>query len=203
MIHEVLWERLASLAPADVIRRTGACHDFARGHYTLPLIDRHVRVDPASRTMEWHDRSHQAEGAPGYNAALATAVYLIEAKESAPAGEWVTAESLPSGAFFFRGPHTIPTAEPAHKFGHDPNAFLMAGTRLGGQSVEWGDACIEIPVLPRIAVRLVLWLGDGEFPARATMLFDSLVDEHMPLDALYCMARHLVSAFLRACDERR
>ena len=203
MIHEAHWERLASLAPDDVCRRTGAQYEPASGCYTLPLLDRHVQVNPAERSVRWHDEHNQADRGSGYNVTLLIVVYLIEAKEMRPAGEWVTAESLPAGTFFFRGPHAMPTAEVAGRFGHDRDGFLRAGSKLGGKLVEWGDACVQIHVLPRIAVRLVLWLGDEEFPARATMLFDRLVDEHMPLDVLHIMAQHVTSALLRTAGLSR
>lgn len=199
-IHETHWEHLASLMPAEVCRRTGALYDPARGCYTLPLLERHVQVDPNERTVQWCNEAPQTGGEPGYNVVLLVTVYLIEGKETPPADEWVTAESLPAGAFFFRGFHTIPTAEAVARFGHDREMFLEAGSKLGGKPADWGDACIEIQVLPRIAVRLVLWLGDDEFPARLTMLFDRRVDEHLPLDALLIMARHVIASLVRAAE---
>ena len=200
MVHEAHWQRLASLAPGDVCRRSGARYAAASGSYFLPLLDRHVEVDPATRTVRWCDECRRPDRGPGYNVSLVAVVYLIEAKEIHPAGEWVTAESLRAGAFFFRGPHAVPTAEVAGRFGHDPDAFRRAGNRLGGKPVEWGDACIQVQVLPRIAVRLVLWLGDEEFPARVTMLFDRLVDDHLPLDVLHGMTRHVTSSLLQTAD---
>lgn len=200
MIHEAHWERLASLAPDDVCRRSGARYDAGSGVYALQLLDRYVLIDPTGQSVRWCDESHQARRGPGYDVALVAAVYLIEAKQINPAGEWVTAETLRSGAFFFRGPHAIPTAEVAGGFGNDRDAFLMAGEKLGGISADWGDACVQLQVLPRVAVRIVLWLGDDEFSGRATMLFDSLVDEHLPLDVLHTMARYVTLALVRAAD---
>ena len=200
MVHEAHWERLASLVPDDVCRRSDARYDPASLRYTLQLLNRRVQVDTAGRTVRWRDECRQEDREPGYDVALIAVVYLIEAKEIRPAGEWVTAESLRAGAFFFRGPHAVPTAEVAGRFGHDPDAFRRAGNRLGGKPVEWGDACIQVQVLPRIAVRLVLWLGDEEFPARVTMLFDRLVDDHLPLDVLHGMTRHVTSSLLQTAD---
>ncbi|MBI4282451.1 MAG: DUF3786 domain-containing protein [Chloroflexi bacterium] len=202
-IHETHWEHLASLAPDEVCRRTGARYDPARKCYALALLDGSVHVYPKERTVQWGDESHQPGGEPGYNVVLLTTVYLIEAKEIPPAADWVTAESLPTGAFFFRGFHTIPTAEVAARLGHDRELFLKAGIKLGGKPVEWGDACIEIQVLPRIAVRLMFWLGDEEFPSRLTMLFDRRADEHLPLDALLSLARYVTSALIRAVEPPR
>ena len=115
-----------------------------------------------------------------------------------PSDQWVTCESLPAGAFFFRGPHVIPTDKVAQKLGHDRKAFLEAGRRLGGEEIGRGDACLELRVVPRIPVRLVLWLGDEEFSPRVTMLFDQLADEHVPLDVLHSMTHLVVNSLLEA-----
>ena len=200
MIHESHWERLASLPPEDVCRRTGAGYDSSGEYYAMPLLDRCVHVSPVKRTVQWSDKNQQAEKAPGFHATLFSAVYLIEAKEINPSGQWVTCESLPAGAFFFRGPHLIPTDKVAQKLGHDRKAFLEAGLRLGGEEIERGDACVELRVVPRIPVRLVLWLGDEEFSPRVTMLFDQLADEQVPLDALHSMTHLVVNSMLEAGD---
>ncbi len=201
MIHPAHWERLASLSPDDVCRRTGARHDPATGCYTLLLLDRHVKVDPVEHSIQWCDQQDQAERPPGQDVSLLTTVYLNEAREDHPAGDWVTEESLlPSGSFFFRGPHTLPMALIADRFDTDRAGFLVAGSRLGGTALEWGDASIQLQVLPRIAVCFVLWQGDEEFRPRVTMLFDRLVDRHIPLDVIFSMAQYVTSAILRAAD---
>jgi hypothetical protein len=71
---------------------------------------------------------------------------------------------------------------------------------MGGEILDWGDASLHLQVLPRIATRLVLWLGDDEFPARVNMLFDRVVDQHLPLDALGCMARYVTTSLIRVAD---
>ena len=98
----------------------------------------------------------------------------------APSGDWVTAETLRAGSFFFRGPHVVPTVRIALRYGQDKEGFLGLGRRLGGQAVEMGDACIQVPVVPRISVRLVLWQGDEEFIPQGSILFDSTVPDYLP-----------------------
>ena len=197
MLHDSHWERLASLAADDVCRRAGVRYDAAGGCYSVPLLGRRVRVSPGARSVEWGDEEGEAGRPPGFHVALVSAVYLLEAREILPAGEWVTGESLPAGAFFFRGLHAMPTADVARLFERDPEGFLAAGARLGGTAVDIGDACLELEALPRVAMRVVLWLGDDEFPSRVTMLFDRLVDAHLPLDALWCLAGYVASALVR------
>ena len=200
MLHDSQWERLGSFAPDDVCRRAGVEYDGGAGCYLVPLLNRRVRVSPAARSVEWDDEGGEAGRPPGFMVALVAVVYLLEAKELPPAGEWVTGEMLPAGAFFFRGLHAIPTAEVARRFEDEPGELPAAGGRLGGKVVDVGDACVELEALPRVPVRVVLWVGDDEFPSRATMLFDRLAGEHLPLDALLSLAEYVASALVAEGD---
>ena len=198
MLHDSQWERLASMAPDEVCRRAGVEYDGETGCYYVPLLNRRVRVDPGARSVEWGDGALADERPPGFTVALVVVVvYLLGAKELPPAGEWVTGEMLPVGAFFFRGLHAIPTAAVAQRFGDEPHELVAAGGRLGGKAVDVGDGCVELEALPRVPVRLVLWMGDDEFPSRATMLFDRTADSHLALDALLTLAQYVVSAVVR------
>lgn len=198
MIHPAHWERLASLPPNDVCVRSGATYDAASSLYTLPLLNGLVRISVPDRKV-WRLDIHPLSGKDAsFHVALLSVVYLIEARSAPLAGEWTTPEALPAGAFFFRGPHAVPSAEVAERFAHDKDGFLDAGRRLGGREVEGGDACIELQTLPRIPMRLALWLADDEFPAQVTMLFDRRVDQQLPMDVLYSLMRHVTSELVCA-----
>lgn len=200
MIHETLWERLVTLETDDVCRRADAEYLPDAGCYQLLLINRVVQVDPNEQVVRWSGTSPGSDGVPDHDVSLVSVMYLLGAKEVFAADDWVSAEALPAGAFFFRGLHAIPTAPVEARFGADCDAFLHAGLDMGGEILDWGDASLHLQVLPRIATRLVLWLGDDEFPARVNMLFDRVVDQHLPLDALGCMARYVTTSLIRAAD---
>ncbi len=136
MVHEKHWERLSSLAPVDVCRRSGARYDSTSGCYILRMLDRQVMLDPARRRVRLYKEGYQADSEPGYDAALAATVYLVEAKEVPPAGEWITAQSLPAGAFFFRGIDGVPTGKLVRKFGGNRDLFTRAAEGVGGRCVE-------------------------------------------------------------------
>ena len=201
MVHEAHWERLATAEPEEVCRRTGVQYDPDRHCYTLPLLNRYVEVDPQAWEVRWSGGDPQADTPPRHDVALVAVVYLNEAKELEPTGEWVTGESLPAGAFFFRGLHALPTGGVVNKFGRDAEGFLKAGRALGGEEAEGGDACIQFQALPRIPMRLVLWLGDDEFPARLTILLDRLASAHNPLDAILPLSKFVTTSLIMAPTE--
>jgi len=200
VLHDSQWERLESLAPDGVCRRALVEYDADSGRYSVPLLNRRVLVDRVGRSVEWADAG-DGERPPGFTVTLMTVVYLLEAKDLVASGEWVTAEMLPAGAFFFRGPHAVPTKEIEQRYGTAPEEMLAAAARLNGTVGDAGDACANLTVLPRIPMRVVLWLGDDEFPSKVTMLFDRTADSHLALDALLCMAEYAASELVREGGE--
>ena len=42
---------------------------------------------------------------------------------------------------------------------------------MGGIKAASGDVSYDLPFLPGLTVRLILWEGDDEFPAQAQILF--------------------------------
>jgi hypothetical protein len=61
-------------------------------------------------------------------------------------------------------------------FGSDPAALVNAGKRLHGKILETGDAAVELSYFPCMPITCILWKGDEEFPAEATVLFDETAD---------------------------
>ncbi|MHC4426934.1 MAG: DUF3786 domain-containing protein, partial [Planctomycetota bacterium] len=69
----------------------------------------------------------------------------------------VKAEALPSGQFFFRGPHTLPTDKLEKAFGQCPENLHQIAEQLGAQKSEFGDASIQLCLLPRVPLTIVVW----------------------------------------------
>jgi hypothetical protein len=197
------WSRLSSRASGDVSRSSGASWDDARRVYVVDVLVDKLALDPAARTVSWsavcaarHDKD------PKRDLALLVLEYLASACDVPPSGRWVSGYELPNGAFFFRGPHEVPAELIARRFGGSPEQFLEKSALLGGVPVPTGrdlpgDAAVRFHVLPRIDVLIVLWAADDEFPARATLLFDSTISEHLALDAVFLVAMALVLDLIR------
>ena len=115
----------------------------------------------------------------------------------------MSGQQLPKGgAFFWRGPHEAPTDMLAKRFGNAPQEFLRKAGLRGGVRVESkdipGDAAARFRVFPRIDVLVVLWSADDEFPARATILFDASISEHLQVDGVFALVLMLALRLVRA-----
>lgn len=105
--------------------------------------------------------------------------YLTQAGPGALTGTRIAYQSLPSG-FIYVEPFTNRAIRPLVKiFGNHPDKLKEVAQQLGGKTIKMGDLAVEIPVLPKVPITFVLWLGDDEFPASGNVLFDGAAGSHL------------------------
>ena len=194
-MHEELWLQLGGLDRQKTEKRA-KCHYLYEGDcFTITLLSREYVVDLNEKQICSVSPVSVSESA-GFLEQLCILVYLINSKELPLANRLVKAESLPGGEFFFRGPHTLPIKNISEAFGSNPSLLYEAGMLYGAKKCDFGNASVEIPVLPRVPVTFVIWSSDNEFDARASILFDQTVIEQLPLDALLAVVNLTADAII-------
>ena len=173
---------------AEVCARTGAAYSDEAACYELYMLGRTAVVQPDRATALWRDQNGQ-EAPMSTELALAALFYLLKCPPGIePAQDWVSEKELEGGLYLFQGTHELPLSMLADAFGRDRRHLLEAGKKLGGYETEGGDVAVQLPALPRLPIRIVVWLEDDEFPASAKMLFPANADKVLPLDILYGLA---------------
>jgi hypothetical protein len=122
--------------------------------------------------------------------------YLSQASGISPAGRWMAFAELPNG-MLHDAPFRVEVTRPlAQFFDQRPQHLIRAAKQLGGHDIRLtGDAGVVVPVLPRILLAVLLWVGDEEFPARANMIFDAAAPGFLSTASLFvlggCLSTHL------------
>ena len=116
--------------------------------------------------------------------AIALIHYLLTADGTPSADRWVTFRELPDGLFYAQAFAGHEEAVLAQRYGQDLAAFRAAAAALGGQPLDLADASFRFQALPRLALAVLLWEGDEEFPARARILFDAHAGHYLPTEDL-------------------
>ena len=182
------WDKLSQFHPTDVCHRTEAIYHPGREGFLLPVYNLRYLILPKEREilrMEWNDKPVRETLHPYFS--LMVLVYLTEAKDIKPTHTWISEKDLKGGPTFFRGPHRLEVEELTHLFGDDREAFLQAGEKMGGSEILFGDKGFALHVFPKVFLAYILWKGDEEFPPKISVLFDSTIESHFPLDILWCM----------------
>ncbi len=197
MAHEDLWQQLDKLDRQQTAQRAQCQYLTDPPRYVITLLNTEYIVNLSDRQIF----STQTGSTPipaEFLEQLCILAYLINAQDLPLANKFVGPEHLPSGQFFFRGLHSLPTRQLEETFGKSPEQLYEVSKQFDAKRCEFGDASIELYALPRIPLTIVIWRGDDEFDSRASILFDQTAGTHLPLDALGTLANLAVKALVKA-----
>ncbi|MHC4455919.1 MAG: DUF3786 domain-containing protein [Planctomycetota bacterium] len=200
MAHEGLWEQLVKLDRQETAKRAKCQYLSEPERYIVTLLNTDYIVNLSDRQIfSVSEDSSQMEA--GFIEQLCILAYLINAQDLPLTNKLVKPERLPSGQFFFRGLHSLPTQKLEETFGSCTEVLQKVAEQFCAKRCEFGDASIELNVLSRVPLTIVIWRGDDEFPARASILFDETAGEQLPLDALGAAVELTVETLVKAAGE--
>ena len=201
MAHEGLWEQLDKLDGTKTAQRAKCQYQNEPERYIITLLNTEYVVNIADRNIFSIQQDSPQEPAD-FLEQLCILAYLINAQDLPLANKLVGAQALPGGQFFFRGPHSLPTEKLEKTFGDHPEVIHQVSVQLGAERCEFGDASIQLYVLPRIPLTIVMWGRCEEFDARASMLFDKSTAAQLPLDGLLAAVNLTVKTLVEAATEQ-
>jgi hypothetical protein len=118
--------------------------------------------------------------------------YLLHASGNPPTGELITFRQIPDGHFYFDAFQRRARDPFLATFGKDPALFQRCAQILGGRQIATGDVGLSFQVFPRIAIHLVVWKGDDEFPPEASILFDANTQHNLAAEDIAVLSGMLV-----------
>ncbi|MHC1741411.1 MAG: DUF3786 domain-containing protein [Syntrophobacteraceae bacterium] len=189
------WEALLAKDPEMVCRSTGA-ERLGTGGLTLSFLNETLRVDGERRTLEsladgrWVPRSDSM-------LELVVLLYLTRTEPDVMLeGSRVAPEGLKE-AHYFRGPHALDVASLLDRYGNDAKGFGDAVLALGGRLITMAsDVAGELRPLPLVPLTYLLWVGDDEFPAKISVLFDRSIEKVFSASAIWTLVKVVSRALL-------
>lgn len=176
---------LKACDPEQVVSRTGCLFDREQHQYEVRIWGHNYIVDLDEHKIYPKDSLTVADNAL---MDLFILYFLMKSKNLPVSGQWVSEKDIPGGAGFFRGPHTIPSDLLTKRFSDDLVVFADVCKTLGGERLNLADASFSFSVTPLIPVAVLYWKGDEDFPGQAKLLFDKTIQDHLPLDIIFCLA---------------
>lgn len=117
--------------------------------------------------------------------------YAQPLRESAPG--WVSLKDIPGGMIFYPA-FTKNSLLPLIKaFGHQVGLLTTVASSLGGQPTSIGDSSIIINAFPEIPLRVIVWEGDEEVSANATILYDPSIEPMLHIESIIGLGMSLSS----------
>ncbi len=195
-VNEEFWRDLRQADHEDIARRTGVRR--RQNVFRFPYFNQEAVVDLDQQRVF---RAAAAAEEPGFRLCLITLLYLlfVDTRELGPP---LSPLELPGATTFFqsRGPHAIPSAPLAERFGRALPRFLEVGHLLGAERCASGDGALSFRVFPGLSVEVILWEADEEFPAQVSFTVPSHLDRFWQLDAVLGLMGLVVKEVLRATE---
>jgi hypothetical protein len=202
MANEGLWQQLLKLDGQKTAQRAKCRYLPNPERYIITLLNSEYIVNLPEKKVLFAERSavrHPCRDSDAeFAEELCILTYLINSQDLPVANKLSAAEALPEGQFFFRGPHKLATEKLEEVFGQCPERLYEVTDEFGAKRCEFGDASIELYVLPRVPLTIVIWQGDEEFGSRASILFDETAAAQLPLDALLAAVNLAIKALVKA-----
>lgn len=186
-------ETLRQVKPDKLALRSG-CRRDAEGNLSLAFFWQEVVVSVQDLTVR---RADTGAAASSFIQSLIL-TYLVTADGTTPSSRWVGFRELPDGMFYAQAFEGYSGGRLARELEGGVDAFRRAAEKLGAKSLGIGDAGYVFDVLPRVALAVVYWVGDEEFPSQVRVLFEDSAAHYMPTDGLAVLGSQLVGRILKA-----
>ncbi|MCJ7716725.1 MAG: DUF3786 domain-containing protein [Anaerolineales bacterium] len=122
--------------------------------------------------------------------------YFYSSKGSNTPGKWISFSELADGQFYNAAFQGYTSKKLLQYFQADYQDFEGKCLKLCGEKTSFGDGAFRFQILPRVAVLLVYWMGDDEFPPSYKILFEDIADYHLPTDACAILASMLTGKMI-------
>ncbi len=174
-------EALAAEDLQDIARRSGFNTEGA-ALLRVPFLNRTYGV--SYPRFEFVDRDNPEAQVPLQEQVLI--LHYLQGCRPRLAGRWVAYREIPGAGFYF-GAFVKRAVDPLKKvFGQNAAALRQAAAKLDAVPIETGSAGFRLNILPYTPLQMIVWEGDDEFPAEASILFDAAVGDYLsPEDAAW------------------
>lgn len=164
-------DRYMKLDPDEASRRTGVPFHIERGAFALTVLGYQLYAAWPDYTLVPGDPAQCPRELYNGEALILLIRYLLEGAHAEATGNWLPYRDLPWGDVYDQNFQGRCIKRLAFGFGSKLDVFAKACDKLSGVRHNKGDACYDLPFLPGVTVRLILWAGDEEFPPQSQWLF--------------------------------
>ena len=190
-------EKFREMDPQQMAKRSGC--EFRDGAFEIQLMNRRVKLTFPEMETFYVDEPETAESVgvtfasrkasdnvgvkTADNVRILLARYVMEGVQAESSGKMYSYPEMPWGQVYevqFRG-RCI--SRMAGTYGHNIKGFIEGMERIGakeareasGRFASGADCAYDIPFLPKLTIRALIWEADEEFPASAQILFSDNV----------------------------
>ncbi|WP_407314460.1 DUF3786 domain-containing protein [Desulfosporosinus sp. SB140] len=172
-VYAKFWRDIKQRNPAEITAARAVSYRSDAHQFVVMFFNEEYIVDREKETIY-----RKADGdVPDVVATIIILNYLAYAQplpESTPG--WVSIKEIPGGMLFYSAFHKTAISVLIEAFGHQADRLMTAARFLGGQAGPFGEASVVFKAFPEIPLCVIVWEGDEEVQANATVLYDPSIE---------------------------
>jgi hypothetical protein len=198
-LEQRLDELRASLRSADptaLAARTGSQYhagEVVKGSFSLPVWGTSVEISFPALVASQHDTGKELP-----LVLQAMLCYYFATSDGTPgSSRWISFSQLPDGRFYNQAFQGYTGHRLAQAFQSDEELFSQVARQQGGELFSHGDLAYAFQAFPNVALLVVYWAGDEDFPSSFQVLFDESAPHHLPTDACAILGSMLTGKLIK------
>ncbi|MDP4128083.1 MAG: DUF3786 domain-containing protein [Bacillota bacterium] len=173
VVYDKFWQDIKKRDPKEITAVRAVSYNSDTRQFVVMFFNEEYIVDCEKETI-----CRKADGhVPDVVATIIILNYIAYAhplQESAPS--WVSIKEIPGGMIFYSAFHKTAISVLIAAFGHQASLLMTVGRSLDAQAGPYGDASVVFRAFPEIPLCVIVWEGDEEVRANATILYDPSIE---------------------------
>ena len=193
--YDKYWQDLKRKVPEEIATQLAVAYSSDTRQFVVTFFDSEYILDCSTETIYRKTDGH----IPEIMASIIMLNYLAYAQfPQETTKRWVSLKEIPNGGMlFYPAFHKNSIVGLINAFGHQSKQLSASATTLGGQPASFGDASVIFRAFPEIPLCVIVWEGDEEVRANATILFQPSIEHLLHIESVIGLGMYLASNLKR------
>lgn len=193
--YDKYWQDLKRMVPEEIATQLAVTYCSNTCQFVVTFFNSEYILDCNTETIYRKTDGH----VPEIMASIIMLNYLAYARSpQETVKKWVSLKEIPNGGIlFYPAFHKNSIVGLIKAFGHQSKQLLTCAAALGGQPTSFGDASAIFQAFPEISLCVIVWEGDEEVRANATILFEPSIEHLLHIESAIGLGMYLASKLKR------
>lgn len=193
--YDKYWKDLKKKVPEEIATQLAVTYSSDIHQFVVTFFNSEYILDCNTETIYRKTDGH----VPEIMASIIILNYLAYAQShQETAKKWVSLKEIPNGGMlFYPAFHKNSIIGLIKTFGHQSKQLLTCAAALDGQPTSFGNASAIFQAFPEIPLCVIIWEGDEEVPANATILFEPSIELLLHIETVIGLGGYLASELMR------
>ena len=193
--YDKYWQDLKRKVPEEIATQLAVTYSSETRQFVVTFFNSEYILDWNNETVYRKIDGHVPEIA----ASIIMLNYLVYARPpQETAKKWVSLKEIPNGGMlFYPAFHKNSIIGLIQAFGHQSQQLSTCAAAFGGKPATFGDASAIFQAFPEIPLCVIIWEGDEDVRANATILFEPSVEHLLHMESVIGLGMYLASKLKR------